>query len=66
MKTRYTGKSLEKDVEQFNKQLAERGDKYRFVTGYRYNYTAIDLATPEQLAQHCISRTLDCGTPREC
>jgi hypothetical protein len=66
MKTRYTWKSLEKDIEKLNKQLEERGNKYRLVVGYRYNYTAIDLATPEQLARHCISRTLECGTPREC
>jgi hypothetical protein len=66
MKTRYTGKSLEKDVEQFNKQLAERSDRFRFAVGYRYNYTAIDLATPEQLARHCCHRNLETGTPREC
>lgn len=66
MKTRYTGKSLEADVIRFNQQLEERGDANRFVVGYRYNYTAIDLATPEQLARHCCGRTLECGTPREC
>ena len=66
MKTRYTGKSLEADCVRFNEQLAERGDAYRFDVGYRYNYTAVDLATPEQLARHCCQRNLETGTPREC
>ena len=63
---RYTGKSLEADVKGFNEQLAARGDAYRFDVGYRYNYTAIDLATPKQLARHCCARNLQTGTPREC
>jgi hypothetical protein len=63
---RYTGKSLENDVAQFNKRLEARNDALRFVVDYRYNYTAVDLATPEQLAQYCTQRTLATGTPREC
>jgi hypothetical protein len=63
---RYTGKLLEADVARFNQQLAERGDAYRFEVGYRYNYTAIDLATPEQLASHCCTRNLEVGSPRDC
>jgi hypothetical protein len=39
---------------------------YRFDVGYRYNYTTIDLATPEQLARYCCARNLQTGTPREC
>lgn len=66
MKTRYTGKSLEADVVRFNQQLEARGDAFRFSVGYRYNYTAIDLATPEQLKRHCCHRMLIGGTPREC
>ena len=66
MKTRYTGKSLEHDVEQMNKQLEVAKNDFRFVVGYRYNYTAIDLATPEQVKRHCCHSTLQCGTPREC
>jgi len=63
---RYTGKKLEKDVASFNETLATRGDALRFVVDYRYNYTAVDLATPEQLARYCTQRTLATGTPREC
>lgn len=66
MKTRYTGKCLEKDLEKFNAQLAAANHDLRFVIGYRYNYTAVDLATPDQAARHCTQRTLQCGTPREC
>ncbi len=66
MKTRYTGKCLEKDLERFNAQLEAVGHDLRFVIGYRYNYTAVDLATPEQAAKYCTQRTLQCGTPREC
>jgi hypothetical protein len=66
MKTRYTSKSLEKDVAELNQKLATRNHEYRFVVGGRYGYTAIDLATPEQAAQHCCQRMLIGGTPREC
>jgi len=66
MKTRYTHKRLEADVARFNEQLTARNDAYRFDVGSRYNYSAIDLATPEQLARHCCQRTLQTGTPREC
>lgn len=67
MKTsRYTGKSLEKDLESFNKTLESIDSDWRLIIGYRYNYTAIDLATVEQAARHCCQRTLECGTPREC
>ena len=66
MTKRYTGKSLEADLIDFNKWLEERGDAMRFVIGYRYNYTAVDLATPENAARHCTNRNLECGTPREC
>ena len=63
---RYTGKCLERDVVELNKQLAAMGAELRFDVGYRYNYTAIDLATPEQLERHCCQRMLTSGTPREC
>lgn len=63
---RYTGKSLEADIAAINARLEERKHAYRFDVGYRYNYTAIDLATPEQLARHCCQRNLATGTPREC
>lgn len=66
MSTRYTGKSLERDVIALNAKLAERGHDLRFDVGYRYGYTAIDLATPEQLEKHCCQRMLIGGTPREC
>ena len=63
---RYTGKSLEKDVEGFNAQLGAIGDTYRFSVQYRYGYAAVELATPEQLAHHCHQRNLEIGSPREC
>lgn len=63
---RYTHKSLAADVELLNAKLAEKGHEMRFMIGGRYNYSAIDLATVEQLARHCCQRNLDTGTPREC
>lgn len=66
MKNRYTGKSLEADLVKLNAKLAEAKHDLQFVVGYRYNYTAVDLATSEQAARHCTQRTLECGTPREC
>lgn len=48
---RYTSKQLEKDVESLNQTLAEKNHGFRFMVGYRYNYTAIDLATPEEMAR---------------
>lgn len=64
--SRYTGKSLEKDVQEINAKLEKLNSPLRCVVGYRYNYTAIDLATPEQMARHCCQRNLETGTPREC
>ncbi len=64
--TRYTHKSLEKDVDALNAKLADRKHGFRFVTGARNGYSAIDLATPEQAAAHCCQRMLIGGTPREC
>lgn len=66
MKSRYTHKSLEVDAEKLNEQLAAIGAEMRFSVGHRYGYSAIDLATPEQLARHCCHRMLIGGTPREC
>ena len=63
---RYTGKALESDIADLNKRLESAGHEMRFDVGYRYGYTAIDLATVEQLARHCCQRNLTCGTPREC
>lgn len=63
---RYTHTSLKADVEILNAKLAEKGHEMRFMIGSRYNYSAIDLATVEQLAQHCCQRMLVGGTPREC
>jgi len=63
---RYTGKCLEADVAELNKTLESLGADMRFDVGYRYNYTAIDLATPSQLARHCCHRNLETGTPRAC
>lgn len=63
---RYTGKALEKDIIAMNQQLESIGSELFFVIGYRYNYTAIDLATKKQLERHCCHRNLETGTPREC
>lgn len=63
---RYTHKSLQADVAELNEKLAEKGHEYRFMVGGRYNYSAIDLATVEQLERHCCQRNLTLGTPREC
>ncbi len=63
---RYTSKSLEADLVGLNSRLEQIDHKYRFVYGSRYNYSAIDLATPENAARYCINSTLQTGTPREC
>jgi len=63
---RYTYNNLTTDVEILNAKLAEKGHNMRFMVGARYGYSAIDLATVEQLARHCCERNLDTGTPREC
>lgn len=64
--TRYTHKRLEEDVAALNKQLEAMNAQMRLDVGSRYNYSAIDLATPEQLARHCCQRMLVGGTPKEC
>lgn len=66
MTKRYTGKSLENDVNEINHKLDKLNAPYRIDVGYRYNYTAVDLATPQQLRDHCCQRNLETGTPREC
>ena len=63
---RYTGKALEADIAILNNKLEALNSDMRFDVGYRYNYTAIDLCTTEQLARHCCERNLETGTPREC
>lgn len=64
--TRYTSKALKNDVVTLNKELEEQGSEYRFVVGGRNGYTAIDLATVEQMQRKVVGRNLECGTPREC
>ena len=63
---RYTHKALTADVESLNKILAEKNHEYRFIVGARNGYSAIDLATVEQMKRHCCERMLEGGTPREC
>lgn len=63
---RYTHRRLERDVEDWNRILEERGHEYRFVVGGAYNCTQIDVATPAQMAEHVTSRQIESGTPREC
>jgi uncharacterized protein (DUF58 family) len=63
---RYTVALLRDVVYSLNLKLAERGHAFRFVIGGRHNRTAIDLATPEQMAAHCRHEMLESGTPRKC
>jgi hypothetical protein len=63
---RYSYKNLKADVEILNAKLAEKGHNMRFIIGGRNGYTAIDLATIEQLARHACERMLVGGSPREC
>ena len=66
MKSRYTHKDLDSALPALNEKLAKLGHEYRFDLGARYGYSAIDLATPEQLKAHTCYRMLHGGTPREC
>ena len=63
---RYTGKKLELDVVRLNQKLADLGHEFRFIVGYRYGCTVIDLATPGQIDRHCCHSMLFRGTPRGC
>ena len=64
---RYTYKQLESDLQALNTKLERAGHEFRLIPGRRNNYTAVDLATPEQAARHCVQRTLIAGgTPRTC
>jgi hypothetical protein len=63
----YTFRQLVSDIAEINANLDRHGSTtYRFTAQHRNGYTAIDLATPEQLARHCCHRNLAIGTPREC
>ena len=64
--TRYTANRLDEDLQPMNAELERIKHDFRFVIGGRYGYTAIDLATPELIERHCVSRMLVGGTPREC
>lgn len=66
MKPRYTYKDLCQALPALNDKLAAAGHAYRLVEGHRYGYSAIDLATPEQMARYCCQRMLVGGTPSEC
>lgn len=74
---RYTYNSLAADLDILNEKLEKlyklNSDFYPdkdallyFVAGSRYGYSAVDLATKEQLERHCCQRNLECGTPKEC
>ena len=65
-KTRYTHSALVADLPALNAKLEAAGHKYRLVDGHRYGYSAIDLATPEDVERHCCYKMLVGGTPREC
>lgn len=65
-KSRYTYKNLEKDLIELNKTLEKIGNNLFFVIGARNNYTAIDMATKEQISGQCCQYHLIGGTPREC
>ena len=58
--------TMEAQLPALNARLEKAGHELRLVAGARYGYSAIDLATPEQVAAFCCQRTLCTGTPREC
>ena len=66
MKARFTHKMLVASLPELNAKLESAGHAYRFVDGHRYGYSAIDLATPDDVKRHCCYRMLVGGTPREC
>ena len=66
MTTRYTYKSLEAECSYLNDQMKADGIEWVLVPGGRYGYSAVDIATPEAAARHCVNRTLETGSPREC
>ena len=63
---KYTHKSLCADLLALNAKLEKAGHDMRLVDGHRYGYSAVDLATKEQVERHCCQRMLCGGTPREC
>ena len=63
---RYTHKSLCADLLALNAKLEKAGHAMRLVDGRRYGYSAVDLATEEQVKRYCTQRMLCGGTPREC
>lgn len=74
---RYTNNQLSADLELLNEKLERlyqlNSDFYPdkaallyFVVGQRNGYSAVDLATKEDIERHCTFRNLECGTPREC
>jgi len=65
-KTRFTRNHLIQEIKKLNDILEQKNHEYRFVTGGRYNKSAIDLATPEQVKRHTCSINLALGTPKQC
>lgn len=63
---RYSFKSLEEDLVRINYVLTATNSNFRLVAESRNGYSAVDIATPEQLEQYCSSRAIVTGTPREC
>ena len=63
---KYTHKSLCADLLALNAKLEKAGHELRLVAGRRYGYSALDLATEDQVKRHCTHRMLCGGTPREC
>ena len=63
---KYTHKSLCADLLVLNAKLEKAGHDLRLVDGHRYGYSAVDLATVDDVKRHCTQRMLYGGTPREC
>ena len=63
---KYTHKSLCADLLALNAKLEKAGHDLRLVDGHRYGYSAVDLATVDDVKRHCCHRMLYGGTPREC
>ena len=64
--SRYTQKQFKADLPGLNKQLEAKNSRFFFVFGARNDYTAVDLATAEELKRHCCTNNLEAGSPKEC
>lgn len=75
--SRYTHNNLQADIMEINFKLMRVYNNNRdmypnqaqdlyLVVGQRNGYTALDCATKDEIARHCVYSNLTAGTPREC